>query len=101
MRQISSAKRGVEPPLEELLAEAVGGGVTAFTGAPVAPRKDWNGVLVGATVGVAVTPSRDSATTVYVTTMVAPMSLLSSAVPAFVPQATPGLTVAGRSAPVN
>jgi hypothetical protein len=116
-------------------------------GVPVAPSKDWNGVLVaigvgvdvavdvgvtvgvdvdvdvGVTVGVdvdvdvgvgvdvavdvgvgvgeAVGPSSDSATTVYVTTIVALRSLLSRAVPAVAPQTTPGLTVTGRSAPVK
>lgn len=55
---------------EESLAERVGGGVTVWTGAPVAPPIDSNavavgtGVAVGATVGEAVAPCKDSAITV-------------------------------------
>ena len=58
-KQISSAKSGMESLRKGPLAAAVGGGVAIWPGAPVAPRRDWNGVAVWAKVGVAVTPSRD------------------------------------------
>ena len=51
-RPIRSARSGVVLPLEPLLPVPVGGGVRDWTGVPVSPPKDSNGVFVGVAVAV-------------------------------------------------